>query len=186
MSELRKLRKKSGYTQADLSEVSGLSLRTIQRLESENKKPEGYTLVKLSEVFDMQPAAFQELFFTKKPDDAVDLQFVKYINLSVLIFVVFPFGNLILPTALWQKRRDSKLINELGKKIVNLQLFYWIVLCFLLSLSAVYGKFYFSVKLSVLTVLFIAMGINIIVVFVNAFRIHRKNFNIIGSPIPFL
>jgi uncharacterized Tic20 family protein len=87
----------------------------------------------------MEPAAFQDLFSKKKNALETDDQFVKYINLSVLAFFLIPFGNLILPIILWRKRPNSSLVNEVGKKIVNLQLFYWIVLCFLLSVGAVYG-----------------------------------------------
>ena len=62
MSIIKNIRKKSGFTQMELSEKSGLSLRTIQRFESKNKEPKGHTLTVLSEVFDMEPATLQDKF----------------------------------------------------------------------------------------------------------------------------
>lgn len=47
---IKELRKKKRLTQQDLSEKSGLSLRTIQRIENDEVKPSVYSLRKISEV----------------------------------------------------------------------------------------------------------------------------------------
>ena len=51
-SKIKELRKKKGLTQFDLSEKSGLSLRTIQRIENNENKPSVYSLRKIGEVLD--------------------------------------------------------------------------------------------------------------------------------------
>tara|TARA_R110002072_G_scaffold56154_2_gene145690 strand:- start:36 stop:644 length:609 start_codon:yes stop_codon:yes gene_type:complete len=48
--KVKELRKKKGLTQLDLSEKSGLSLRTIQRIENNENKPSVYSLRMISEV----------------------------------------------------------------------------------------------------------------------------------------
>ena len=49
-NKIKELRKKEGLTQLDLSEKSGLSLRTIQRIENNENKPSVYSLRMIGEV----------------------------------------------------------------------------------------------------------------------------------------
>ena len=49
-TRIKELRIKEGLTQLDLSEKSGLSLRTIQRIENDEVKPSVYSLRKIGEV----------------------------------------------------------------------------------------------------------------------------------------
>ena len=49
-TKIKELRKKEGLTQLDLSEKSGLSLRTIQRIENNENKPSVYSLRMIGEV----------------------------------------------------------------------------------------------------------------------------------------
>ena len=49
-TKIKELRKKEGLTQVDLSEKSGLSLRTIQRIENDENKPSVYSLRMIGEV----------------------------------------------------------------------------------------------------------------------------------------
>lgn len=49
-TKIKELRKKEGLTQLDLSEKSGLSLRTIQRIENDENKPSVYSLRMIGEV----------------------------------------------------------------------------------------------------------------------------------------
>lgn len=49
--KIKELRTEFGYTQSELSELSGLSLRSIQRIESNEVNPRSYTLKVLGEVF---------------------------------------------------------------------------------------------------------------------------------------
>lgn len=50
--KIKKLRIKEGLTQLGLSEKSGLSLRTIQRIENNENKPSVYSLRKIGEVLE--------------------------------------------------------------------------------------------------------------------------------------
>ena len=49
-TKIKELRKKEGLTQLDLSEKSGLSLRTIQRIENNENKPSVYSLRMIGKV----------------------------------------------------------------------------------------------------------------------------------------
>ena len=51
-ARIKELRRKKGLTQYDLSEKTGLSLRTIQRIENSENKPSVYSLRKIGEALD--------------------------------------------------------------------------------------------------------------------------------------
>lgn len=56
---VRKLRLQRGWSQAELAQFSGLSTRTVQRIEK-GEKPGLETLKSLAAVFDMEAADFQQ------------------------------------------------------------------------------------------------------------------------------
>ena len=61
-SNLKILREQKNLTQSELAEKSGLSLRTIQRIEAGNP-PKGFTLKAITEALDIQP---ENLFPTQR------------------------------------------------------------------------------------------------------------------------
>ncbi|MEM5564998.1 helix-turn-helix domain-containing protein [Psychroserpens sp. AS72] len=186
MSLIKKIREKSGYTQFELAKKSGLSLRTIQRLESKNQEPKGYTLTVLSEVFGMEPSALQEKFKNVKQSKASEATSIRLINLSVLSFLGIPFGNIILPFILWRKNRTSKFVDEMGRRIINFQIIFSAVLSILLCISPFIGRYIFSNTSVIFIVLFLAYAVNIIIVCNTAIKLHRNNFNVLNIPLRFI
>ena len=57
---VKEARLAKGYTQKELSEISNISVRTIQRIENGDIIPRSYTLKTLAEVLGMSFEAFQE------------------------------------------------------------------------------------------------------------------------------
>ena len=53
--KVKTLRKRKGYSQEALAEISGLSLRTVQRIENENRNPSGDSLKRLSTALKVSP-----------------------------------------------------------------------------------------------------------------------------------
>ena len=82
MNTIKKIREQQGYTQATLAEETGLSLRTIQRLEASNKAPKGHTLKVLAELFDMQPSTLLKQFQSVEKDQNSNTDSIRLINLS--------------------------------------------------------------------------------------------------------
>ena len=64
--KIRKSRKKNGLTQLDLSEKSGVSLRTIQRIENNEVTPSIYSLKKISEVLNEDFSSIETKTIFKK------------------------------------------------------------------------------------------------------------------------
>ena len=186
MGIIKNLREKSGYTQSELAKKTGLSLRTIQRLESNNKEPKGHSLTMLSDVFDIEPSElkvqFQSIQQTKKSESTS----IRLINLSVLALLCIPFGNIILPVILWRKKRKSKLVDEIGRRIINFQILWTVTLSILLCISPFININLFPDTPLILIVLFSALAINIIMVCITAIKLQHDNFDFLNLPIRFI
>ncbi len=183
MNIIKELREKSGFTQINLANKTGLSLRTIQRLEKGVNKPKGHSLKMLSKAFDIEISELQEKFQFEKQIKESDKLSIKLINLSALAFFVIPFGNLIFPFVVWSKKRKSKIVDKIGRQIINFQLIWTITLCFLLCISPFINiNLPFTFPL-ILIVLFIAIGINIAIIYTTAFMIQRGKNNFLKLPI---
>ncbi len=170
----------------DLAQKTGLSLRTIQRLEASNQEPKGHTLAMLSKVFHIEPSTLQEKFHSIQKNKNSEIVAVKTINLSVLACFGIPFGNIILPIMLWRKKRKSKLVDELGRKIINFQIIWTTILLLSLIISPFINSKLFGSFPLILIVLFVALTINLIVVCFTAILLQRKNLNFLNLPIRFL
>ncbi|WP_298899943.1 helix-turn-helix domain-containing protein [uncultured Psychroserpens sp.] len=186
MIVIKNIREQFGHTQAELAKQTGLSLRTIQRLESSNKEPKGHSLVVLSEVFNMMPSDLQEQFISVQQTKAAEKTSIQFINLSVLSFLGIPFGNIILPLVLWRQQRKSKHIDETGRRIINFQIIFSAVLSILLCLTPFIGRTFFSDTSIILYVLFVAYAINIGIVCYTALKLRRNNFNVLNIPLRFI
>ena len=176
MSVLKSIREEKGYTQSDLATKTGLSLRTIQRLEGSNKVPKGYSLTVLAEEFEMDPSALQDRFKVVKQSRESEITTIKIINLSILSFLGIPFGNLIIPFIVWRFNRDSQFVDNIGRRIVNFQILFSLVICLVLIITPfTISKLFPSVPL-VLIFFLIAYLFNIVVVIRTAIRIQREDF----------
>ena len=69
---VRDLRKGKGFSQKELSKISGLSLRTIQRIENGETNPTGETLKRLSSSLDISP---DELLDWKVKKESLNVTF---------------------------------------------------------------------------------------------------------------
>lgn len=183
MNFIKQARQDFGYTQLELVERSGLSLRTIQRSEADEHAPKGHSLKMLAKAFDLTPAELQEKFVVAADAGDTDAYAIRIINLSVLAFFLFPFGNVFLPLYMWRKYRGSKLVDEVGRRIVNFQIFWTVVLISSLILAPFINVLGLSSHPLILYVLFICLAINVGVVFATARAIQRKEMDFPRSPV---
>ena len=111
-SNIIKLRKHKRWSQEELAERCGISIRTIQRMESGATKPRTHTLKTLAKVFEI---SIEQLLESNKENvggSASEFDKIRRINTSALFLLVLPFGNL-LATIFWSKRyKDSNLVSE--------------------------------------------------------------------------
>ena len=114
---VKELRNRKGISQELLAEDTGLSLRTIQRIENGETAPRGDTLTRLANSLSVTPDELID--WTINEDNG----FLAALNLSSLGFILFPLLGIIIPLILWISKKDKiKNINKTGKCVLNFQL----------------------------------------------------------------
>jgi uncharacterized Tic20 family protein/DNA-binding transcriptional regulator YiaG len=122
---VKELRIRKGFSQEELSEISGLGLRTIQRLENGETEPRGDSLRRLSNSLGVTPDEI--LDWTMQEDRS----FLMGLNLSSLSFILFPLLGILVPLIMWISKKDKiKDINVISKDVLNFQIT-WTMLLFL-------------------------------------------------------
>ena len=125
--KIKELRIKNAYSQEKLAEVSGLTLRTIQRIENEETVPHGDTLKRIASVFGVP----SELFVNtpKQEDESI----ITLLNLAQLGFLLFPPFGIVLPLIIWLKKKEKiDNVEKVGKTILNFQISWNIILIILI------------------------------------------------------
>ncbi len=137
-SKVKLVREQKNLTQTELAEKSGLSLRTIQRIES-GQSLKGFTLKAIAQTLETEP---ENLFSQEEKDIQIDR--AKLINFSALAGLIIPFGGIIFPAILTYRTQDS-VNRELGKSVIGVQ----IILAFVISVLLILSPFiqhWFSIQ----------------------------------------
>ena len=165
-NKVKFLREEKNMTQNELAEKSGLSLRTIQRIEAGNIL-KGFTLKTIAEALETNP----ENLIIKKEN--IQVERAKLIILSVLSGLIIPFGSVIFPLVLTYKTQDVT-NKEIGKQIVSLQ----IVLSLILSVLMIVSPFIqslFTFKFPLFIIPLIAfLSIKFLIVVLNGISLNQK------------
>ncbi len=120
---VKELRNRKGISQELLAEDTGLSLRTIQRIENGETTPRGDTLTRLANSLSVTPDELID--WTINEDNG----YLTALNLSSLGFILFPLLGIIIPLILWISKKDKiKNINKTGKGVINFQLSWTILI----------------------------------------------------------
>jgi len=165
---VRQLREEKKLTQSELAEKSGLSLRTIQRIEAGNI-PKGFTLKTLAKSLETEP----EKLFIKDEED-INTDRAKLINLSALPGLIIPFGGIIFPLILTLKTKDKK-NRELGKNILSVQIILALVVSVFMIVSPFIQKM-LSVEFPVfITPLLLFIILKLFIIIKNGISLKRKN-----------
>jgi transcriptional regulator with XRE-family HTH domain len=142
--KIRALRKSRGLSQEALAEMAGINLRTLQRIEAGNAIPRGETLRLLAQALDVPIEMFSEIEAAPPSPVREDTGVLKLLNLSALAMWFFPFGNVLLPLALWIYKRNSVAsVAEFGKRIVSFQIVWTVVtygIAFISMFSSIFGQ----------------------------------------------
>ncbi len=124
-TKIKELRTRKGISQDELAEKSGLSLRTIQRIENGETEPLGDSLKKIAHALD---TTTEELVDWAIEENTI---FIKSMNLSALFFLLFPLLGIMIPYIIWhsKKGRITKL-DEAGSALINFQITWNLLLFF--------------------------------------------------------
>ncbi|WP_026932618.1 helix-turn-helix domain-containing protein [Christiangramia echinicola] len=182
--KIKELRKQKGMSQEFLAEESGLSLRTIQRIENGETNPTGESLKRLSNALNVNP---DELIDWSIKEDK---RYLTFLNLSALTYLFFPLLGILVPFILWTSRKGKiKNINKLGKDLINFEITWTLLLFFIPFLWILIAKIGLLGNLT-LSIIFIVIGvmyfINLIFILLNTIRISNENDVIYNPKIKFL
>ena len=181
---LKELRNQRGMSQEVLADESGLSMRTIQRIENGETNPTGESLKRLSNALNVNP---DELIDWSIKEDK---RYLTFLNLSALTFLFFPLLGILIPFILWTSRKGKiKNINKLGKDLINFEITWTLLLFFIPFLWFLFSKIGILESFT-LSRIFIVIGvmyfINLIFILLNTLRISNENDIIYNPKIKFL
>jgi transcriptional regulator with XRE-family HTH domain len=167
MSKLTEYREKLNLTQDELAEKSGLSVRTIQRIEA-GAILKGHSLNALSQALNVSSEQLSE----DEAESVFNDKLIKLINLSSLPFVFIPLANIAVPLAIMYGKKE---VTWITKQIVSLQIFWTIISSVIFLLSPFIPKLFSSDLRLTLPVLIVSILVNIFIILRNAVEIDKKN-----------
>ncbi len=169
MSKLKIIREKHNLTQEELSDISGVSIRTIQRIESGNEL-KGHTLKALVKALAVDKS---ELIENKDQELEMNYGLIKLINLSSLPLVIIPLANIAIPIIIMFAKKQ---FNPLTKQIVSNQILWSIfsIVVFFLIAIFVDGLFLGNELDVALTYMIPTILINIFIILRNAAEIDKS------------
>ncbi len=125
--KIKDIRIKRGFSQEYLAEKSGLSLRTIQRIENGETIPRGDSLKRIALALETSIELFVSK--TKQKDENI----ITILNLSQLVFLLFPPLSVVVPLFIWIKKKEKiDNVERVGKSILNFQISWNILLLILM------------------------------------------------------
>lgn len=176
---VKDLRSRKGYSQEELAEKSGLSLRTIQRIENGETEPRGDTLKRLVATFDVSPDEIVDWAVLE------DYGYLMALNFSALCFIVMPLLGVLVPLVIWIARKDKvKSLNIVARDLLNFQITWLLTLfvgCILFFLIAFFKFIHLPIgilneSLTFLLAAGVAMYLyNIVLIIVNTIRVGNGN-----------
>ena len=121
------------FSQQDLADRSGISLRTVQRIEKNESAGSPYVIRTLCKTLGIETDSLvqqkeeddKHLFREESPEPVPLNKYLKYINISSVSVILFPFLNLVVVTALYlifKKRFTIRNDRFIASKILSLQI----------------------------------------------------------------
>jgi len=167
MPKLLEYREKLNLTQDELAEKSGISVRTIQRIEA-GATPKGFTLKTLAKVLNISDA---QLLDNSTEQQLFNYQLIKLINLSSLFFFI-PLGNIFIPLIFMYLKKE---VNHITKQIISVQIL-WTIISFVTFLLFIFIKNWLSLSNQLtLVVLILPVLVNLYIIIRNTVEIDKQN-----------
>lgn len=190
-------RKKKGLTQEQLADLTHITVRTIQRIESGESTPRPYTLQAIATALAIP---FEDLVATgdqKSETPAPVIQssaneedskhFLQMLCLSCFTYLVIPFVHFLVPRYLLKKSNEQNpKVVAFARRVIRGQLFWKSALWLLMLLTLAYNiivAFYFERTwlVNYLLPFFIMYLLNALLIAGSLLRIKKTNFSIQAS-----
>ena len=184
-------RKKKGITQEQLADMTNITVRTIQRIESGESNPRPYTLQSIAQALELpfdelrqaEQTNLQPAALPASPAVPVDQtaakDFLQVICLSCFTYLVIPFVHFLIPVYILKKsgQRDGVTLAT-ARRIIRKQL-YWVCALHLLMLltlahNIIQGKYFGAAwVVSYLLPFFVMYIINAVIIVSDIIRVRK-------------
>lgn len=167
-------RRAQGWSQEELAQQSGLSLRTIQRIENGESKPRLHSLRVLAETLGLPLTDLTEEKSAASCSAEVDWAALWRVNFISALSALLPPLNIAIPLFLQRRLQLSGQTLRASQRIVSLHIL-WTILLFLAFVVAPYLSLYFTGQVNVghfPLLLAVHFG-GVFVIFLLAFRFSR-------------
>lgn len=178
--KLKHFRRIECLSQEKLAEISGISIRTIQRIEEGKSLGSGYTIKALAGALNINSTYLLNSDAHCSLPVSNNFRKLKILNLSAIAMLLIPLANIFFPLYFYLKNRDDQKVNEIGSKIISFQLI-WTFSTFLIALVASIILLPFFEKLRAgsvplfVPIYFISAIANVYFVFQNAININKQS-----------
>ncbi len=120
-------------SQEKLAETSGISIRTIQRIEEGKSVGSGYTINALTKALNINSTDLVNSVSQNTLPVSNNASKLKILNFSAITMLVIPLANIFIPAYIYWKNRDDEKVKDIGSKIVSFQIF-WTLATLLISI----------------------------------------------------
>jgi transcriptional regulator with XRE-family HTH domain len=131
---LKHYRRLKNFSQESLAEAAGISVRTIQRIETGDSIGSAYTIEKLAITLGIDVSELTNELTLHSFDDSNARKQLKLLNLSTLSVILIPLSNIILPLFILSKNKDKAGPLQNGRKIINFQIVWTVITMVLIIL----------------------------------------------------
>ena len=182
-------RKQKGLTQEQLADLSQVTVRTIQRIESGETTPRAFTLKAIASVLEM---SFEDLLSSNDhhnltdttdepatPDFESSKHFLNLLCLSCFSYLVLPFIHVLIPVHLLKRSKEQHPgVIAFAKKMIRIQLYWqvalWLLLLATLSYNLIMAAYFQKAYVLHYLVPFFAMYfINATIIILQLLRINK-------------
>ena len=183
-TRIKEFRIQKGMSQEILAEESGLSQRTVQRIENGESNPTGDTIRRLSNALNINPDELID--WTIKEDNG----YLIFLNLSALSFLFFPLLGILVPFIMWTSKKDKiKNVDRIGRDLINFEITWTILLAlvpfsmFLLTKMGAIETLTFS---TIIIIVMLMYFLNLVLITYNTVRINSNKEVVYYALIKFL
>ncbi len=177
-------RKNKGFTQEELADLTKITPRTIQRIESGESVPRNFTLKAIAVALDMP---FENLITNEvqSKDTIVELSndliskkdhvehFLRMFCLSCFSYIILPYVHFLLPAYL-VKKKDKLSPNSLRftQRVIRTQVYWIVTTIFVFLIVLAYNLYFvkqlgFSYPVNYLVPFFIMYFTNAVIILIN-------------------
>jgi XRE family transcriptional regulator, regulator of sulfur utilization len=131
---LKAVRHAKSFSQQRLADASGVSIRTIQRIEKGLSVGSAYTVDALAKALDVE---IKELLTQNSSNQSLkeeNIDWLRLMNLSSLSVILIPLFNILMPLIIFWKNRSQGTHNRYARKILNFQILWTLGTIILITL----------------------------------------------------